>query len=111
MPPHEFVYHLITSPVPPPPPESVSVLLCPLHIDDGAAIAEVGSALLLLMVKLAPLSEPVVNGTSLMTLILYPVPYGVGKGIVTDICWAPDSLETTLCKFKGVAKEPEASDN
>jgi hypothetical protein len=44
VPPQDPVYHFITSTVPPPPPFSVMVELCPLQIVEGTADAEVGSA-------------------------------------------------------------------
>jgi hypothetical protein len=44
VPPQEDVYHLITSPVPPPPPLKESVLLEPIQIVEGDAVADVGSA-------------------------------------------------------------------
>lgn len=44
MPPQEEVYQRITSPVPPPPPFKVSVVLWPLQIVDWEAVAETGSA-------------------------------------------------------------------
>ena len=44
VPPQEAVYHFIVSPVPPPPPFSVSVVLPPLQIVAELAEAEVGSA-------------------------------------------------------------------
>jgi hypothetical protein len=50
VPPHEAVYHFITAPVPPPPPLSVSVVLCPLHIGFTDAVAETGLADLVLTV-------------------------------------------------------------
>ena len=54
-PPQEAVYHLIVSPVPPPPPLSVNVVLPPLHIGFTLADAEVGSADFRLVVKAAVL--------------------------------------------------------
>ena len=42
VPPQEPVYQWIVSPVPPPPPLSVSVVDCPLQIVVELAVAEVG---------------------------------------------------------------------
>ena len=43
VPPHEPVYHCITSFAPPPPPLSVKVVLLPIQMGFVAAVAEVGS--------------------------------------------------------------------
>ncbi|MNQ46006.1 hypothetical protein D3C85_598070 [compost metagenome] len=40
----EAVYHFIVSPVPPPPPLSVKIVLPPLHIVVTLADADIGSA-------------------------------------------------------------------
>ena len=53
VPPQEAVYQVITSPVPLPPPLSVSDVLCPLQIVDGDALADVGSADIVLTVTVA----------------------------------------------------------
>ena len=42
--PHTPEYHLMTTPVPPPPPFKVRIVLPPLHIVVKLAVAEVGSA-------------------------------------------------------------------
>jgi hypothetical protein len=44
VPPQETVYHFITSPVPPPPPLRVSVVLEPLQMVVDEAVIEVGFA-------------------------------------------------------------------
>ncbi len=44
VPPQEAVYHFTVSPVPPPPPLSVRVVLPPLQIVAEPAEADVGSA-------------------------------------------------------------------
>jgi len=43
VPPQVPEYQVITSPVPPPPPFNVRVVLCPLQMVVDAAVAEVGS--------------------------------------------------------------------
>ena len=60
---------------------------------------------------LTPLSAPSTAGELLTTLILYPEPFEVPDGIVTEILWLPLASETTVCKSVGEAKEPEASES
>lgn len=82
------------------------VLIHNVGVDEGEP-----AVLVALMVRLVPLSDPLIAGELLTTLILYPEPLPVPEGIVTEILWLPLPSELTVCKSVGEVNEPDASDN
>ena len=85
VPPQDPVYHRITSPVPPPPPLSVKVVLPRLQITVAEAVAETGSDDFVLTTRLTLLEKATVQDpTAAASVITTPYldPTAVASAVV-----------------------------
>jgi hypothetical protein len=97
----ETVYHLIVFPA----DVADKFVLEPLQIAEGDAVTAVGAFGMALIVRLEPLSTPVVDGELDTTLILYPLPKGVLEGMVAGI--APSFFAVSVPIAIGELNDPD----
>lgn len=103
-PPDAASYHTYLSPETA--PEADNVAVEPIQINPPVVVGIAGRAFI---VKLTPLSAPVIAGLLLTTLILYPEPKTVSIGIIAEII--PADVDVNVPIVTADAKLPLAFDN